>query len=98
MTCPGAIRGVLGVTVRLISDGELSRLDVLRDLVQRRLTTGAAAQLLVLPHRQVCRLLKAYRTEGAGPDLEAAWLSEQRRKPEEPAMMWGTRLPGIYLP
>jgi hypothetical protein len=66
MTCPGVIRGVLGVTVRLISDGELSRLDVLRDLVQRRLTTGAAAQLLVLQHRQVCRLLKAYRMEGAG--------------------------------
>ena len=36
----------MGVTVRLISDGELSRLEVLQDMDQRRLTTEAAAQLL----------------------------------------------------
>ena len=52
------------MTVRLMSDGELSRLEVLRDLDQRRLTAAAAAQLLGLEHRQVYRLLKAYRTEG----------------------------------
>jgi hypothetical protein len=39
-------RGGSGVTVRLMSDGELTRLEVLRDLDQRRLTTEAAAQLL----------------------------------------------------
>jgi predicted DNA-binding protein (UPF0251 family) len=55
---------VFGVTVRLMSDGELSRLEVLRDLDQRRLTSAAAAQLLGLERRQVFRLLKAYRTEG----------------------------------
>jgi Winged helix-turn helix len=55
---------VLGVTVRLMSDGELSRLEVLRDLDQGRLMTAAAAQLLGLERRQVFRLLKAYRTEG----------------------------------
>jgi hypothetical protein len=32
----------------LMSDGELSRLEVLRDMDQRRLTTEAAAQLLKL--------------------------------------------------
>ena len=37
---------MLGVTVRLMSDGELSRLEVLRDLDGKRLTTKAAAQLL----------------------------------------------------
>ena len=64
MTLPGDFRGVSGVTVRLMSDGELSRLEVLRDLDQKRLTTAAAAQLLGLGRRQVFRLLKAYRTEG----------------------------------
>jgi hypothetical protein len=42
--CPVDIRGVLGVTVWLMSDGELARLEVLRDLDQKRLTTPAAAQ------------------------------------------------------
>ena len=41
------------MTVRLMSDGELSRLEVLRDLDQRRLMAAAAAQLLGLKRRQV---------------------------------------------
>ena len=53
------------MTVRLMSDRELRRLEVLRDLDQRRLTSEAAAQLLGLERRQVFRLLKAYRIEGA---------------------------------
>ena len=53
------------MTVRLMSDGELSRLEVLRDLDGKRLTTAAAGQLLGLERRQVYRLLKAYRTKGA---------------------------------
>jgi predicted DNA-binding protein (UPF0251 family) len=56
---------VLGVTVRVTSDGELARLEVLRDLDQKRLTTETTAQLLGLERRQVFRVLKAYRTEGA---------------------------------
>jgi hypothetical protein len=46
------------MTVRLMSDGELTRLEVLRDLDQKRLTTEAAAQLLRLGRRQVFQLLK----------------------------------------
>jgi hypothetical protein len=66
------------VTVRLMIDGELTRLEVLRDLDRQRLTTGAAAQLLGLGRRQVFRLLKAYRiADPAGLIWEAAWLSEQ---------------------
>jgi hypothetical protein len=42
-----------------MSHGELSRLEVLRDLDQRRLKAAAAAQLLELERRQVYRLLKA---------------------------------------
>ena len=53
-----------GVTVRLMSDRELRRLEVLQDLDRRRLTTAAAGQLLGLHRRQVFRLLKVYRIEG----------------------------------
>ena len=52
------------MTVRLMSDRELRRLEVLQDLDRRRLTTAAAGQLLGLERRQVFRLLKAYRIEG----------------------------------
>jgi hypothetical protein len=45
---PGEFRGGLGVTVRPMSDGELSRLEVLRHLDHRRLTIQAAAGLLRL--------------------------------------------------
>jgi hypothetical protein len=39
------------VTVRLMSDGELRRLEVLQDLDRRRLTAAAAGQLLGLERR-----------------------------------------------
>jgi hypothetical protein len=64
------------VTVRLMSDKELARLEVLRDLDQQRLTPTAAAQLLGLERRQVFRLLKAYRGEGA-----AGLVSKRRGRP-----------------
>jgi hypothetical protein len=57
MTLPGEL-GVSGVTVRLMSDGELTRLEVLRDLDQRRLTSAAAGRLLALERRQTFRLWK----------------------------------------
>jgi hypothetical protein len=53
------------VTVQLMSDKELARLEVLRDLDQRRLTPAAAARLLGLERHQVFRLLKVYRAAGA---------------------------------
>jgi hypothetical protein len=64
------------VTVRLMSDGELTRLEVLRDLDRQRLTTAAAAELLGLERRQVFRLLRAFRTEGA-----AGLISKRRSRP-----------------
>ena len=73
-----------GVTVRLMSDGELTRLEVLRDLDQRRLTVETTAQLLGLERRQVFRLLKAYRSEGAtGLISRRRGRPSNRRKPEE---------------
>ena len=69
--------------VRLMSDGELTRLEVLRDLDQRRLTTEGAARLLRLERRQVFRLLKAYRTVGpAGLISKRRGRCSNRRKPE----------------
>src|SRR3954447_15476596 len=76
MTLPRGFREVPGVTVRLMSDKGLTRLEVLRDLDQQRLTPIAAAQLLGLERRQVFRLLKAYRTEGA-----AGLVSKRRGRP-----------------
>ncbi len=73
-----------GVTVRLMSDGELKRLEVLRDLDQKRLTSEAAAQLLGLERRQVFRLLKAYRSQGAtGLISKRRGCPSNRRKPVE---------------
>ena len=72
-----------GVTIRLMSDGELSRLEVLRDLDQRRLTATAAAQLLGLERRQVFRLLRTYRAEGpAGLVSKRRDRASNRRRPE----------------
>lgn len=74
---------MLGVTVQLMNDGELSRLEVVRDLDQRRLTTAAAGQLLGLDRRQVFRLLKAYRIEGpSGLISKRRGRRSNRRRPD----------------
>ncbi len=52
------------VAVLTMSDKELARLEVLRDLDQDLLTVEAAGQLLGLSRRQVFRVLKAYRANG----------------------------------
>jgi hypothetical protein len=43
MTLAGGFPGVSGMTVRLMSDRELTRLEALRDVDQKRLGGGAAA-------------------------------------------------------
>jgi Winged helix-turn helix len=66
-----------------MSDGELARFEVLRELDQRRLTVTAAAQLLRLERRQVFRLLKVYRAAGAaGLISKRRGRPSNRRKPE----------------
>jgi hypothetical protein len=66
-----------------MSDGELTRLEVLRDLDHGRLTSETAAQLLRLGRRQVFRLLRAYRTEGpTGLISKRRGRRSNRRKPE----------------
>ena len=60
----------------IMSDKELSRLDVLRDLSAGRLTVSAAAELMGLERRQVQRLAKAYQAEGP-----TALISKKRGRP-----------------
>jgi hypothetical protein len=70
--------------------GELTWLEVLRDLDQRRLTTEAAGQLLGLERRHVFRLLKGVQGRGSdGSDLEAT------RSPEQPAQTGGASGQGV---
>src|ERR1700760_2198675 len=72
------------MTVRLMSDGELRRLEVLRDLDRQRLTTATAGQVLGIWRRQVFRLLKAFRLEGpTGLISKRRGHRSNRRKPEE---------------
>jgi hypothetical protein len=48
-----------------MSDKELSRVEILRDLTAGRLTVSAAGELVGLERRQVLRLSKAYQEHGA---------------------------------
>jgi hypothetical protein len=53
------------VTVRIMSDTELTKYEVLRDIDHERLSAPAAAGILGISERHVWRLLKAYRLRGA---------------------------------
>jgi hypothetical protein len=67
-----------------MSDRELSRLEVLWDLQDGRLTVAAAARLLGLERRQVFRLLRAYRADGpSGLISKHRGRTSNRRAPEE---------------
>ncbi len=50
--------------MRIMSDAELTKFEILRDFDHDRMPPRAAAQLLGLSERQVWRLLKAYRVRG----------------------------------
>lgn len=52
------------VVLHFMSDKELSRVEILRDLAGGVITTSVAAQLLDLDRRQVQRLFKAYQQQG----------------------------------
>jgi biotin operon repressor len=64
------------VAVLSMSDGELRRLEVLRDVDRGGLPVRAVAQILGLSERQVWRLLKAFRRDGA-----AGLISKKRGRP-----------------
>ena len=68
--------------VRLMSDGELSRLEVLRDLDQKRLTTEAAAQLLGLERHQSVSAVEGQSDGPNGLISKRRGRRSNRRKPE----------------
>ena len=49
----------------LMSEGEVHRVEVLSSVVARRMSTTAAASVLCLSERQVQRLLRTFREDGA---------------------------------
>ena len=69
------------MTLHIMSDKELARLEVLRDLTSGRLTVSTAAELLGLERRQVQRLAKAYQDHGA-----TALVSKKRGRPSNRQM------------
>jgi transposase len=69
------------VTLHIMSDNELGRLEVLRDLTSGRLTISAATELLGLERRQIQRLAKAYQDQGA-----TALISKKRGRPSNRQM------------
>ena len=72
------------MTLHIMSDKELARLEVLRDLTSGRLTVSTAAELLGLERRQVQRLVKAYQDQGATALIsKKRGRASNRRKPED---------------
>ena len=69
------------MAVLTMSYGELSRLEVMRDVDGGRITPAAAAALLQKTERHVWRLLKAYRDEGP-----SGLISRKRGKPSNRRM------------
>jgi Homeodomain-like domain len=78
------------MAVLSMSDGELRRLEVLRDVDRGGLPVRAAAQLLGRSERQVWRLLKEFRAAGA-----AGLVSKKRGQPSNrrtaAAVLWIVR-------
>jgi transposase len=68
-----------------MSKEELSRLDVMEHLQEKRMGQRTAAEVLGLSVRQVKRLLRAYREKGA-----AGLVSQQRGKPSHHQLERGT--------
>ena len=77
------------MALHFMSDKELSRVEILRDLTAGRLTVSAAGELMGLERRQVLRLSKAYQEHGAtalirdGPVDGTGLLREQRAGREQ---------------
>src|SRR5437016_2044357 len=80
------------VTVLSMSDAELRRLEVLRDVDRGGLPVSAAAQLLGRSERQVWRLLKAFRKDGAG-----GLISKKRERPSNRKTAAAVRAAALWI-
>ena len=74
------------MTVLGVSDGELRRLEVLRDVDRGGLPLRAAAQLLGRSERQVWRLLQAFRSDGVAGLISKRRGRPSNRKTAEPVL------------
>jgi transposase len=82
----------MSVAVLSVSDGELRRLEVLRDVDRGGLPVRAAAQLLERSERQVWRLLEAFRRDGA-----AGLISKKRGRPSNRKTAASVRAAALWI-
>ncbi len=80
------------MTVLSVSDGELRRLEVFRDVDRGSLPVRAAAQLLGRSERQVWRLLKAFRSDGV-----AGLISKKRGRPSNRRTAAAVRAAALWI-
>jgi transposase len=80
------------MAVLSVSDGELRRLEVVRDVDRGGLPVGAAAQLLGRSERQVWRLLRAFRRDGA-----AGLISKKRGRPSNRKTAASVRVAALWI-
>src|SRR5438094_2039463 len=80
------------MAVPSMSDGELRRLEVMRDVDRGGLPVRAAAQLLGRSERQVWRLLKAFRAEGA-----LGLISKKRGRPSNRKTATAVRAAALWI-
>ena len=78
--------------VRIMSDAELTRFEILRDVDLERMPVQVAARTLDLSERQVWRLLKAFRTRGA-----SGLISKRRGRPSNRRTPAEVRLTAMNL-
>ena len=78
--------------VRIMSDAELTKFEILRDVDHERMPVRAAAQVLGLTKRQVWHLLKAYRLRGAD-----GLISKKRGRPSNRKTPDDVRLAAVAL-
>ena len=80
------------MAVLSVSDGELRRLEVMRDVDRGGLPVRAAAQLLGRSERQVWRLLKEFRAAGA-----AGLVSKKRGRPSNRRTAAAVRAAALWI-
>jgi len=80
------------MTVTAMSDKELDRMQVLRDLSTKQITVSEAAGLMRLTRRQVFRLAKRYRQDGL-----AALISRRRGRPSNRSYPAAVRTEALAL-
>src|SRR5271170_5865075 len=83
---------MISVTVLSVSEGELRRLEVLRDVDRGGLPVSAAAQLLGRSERQVWRLLRAFRSDGV-----SGLISKKRGRPSNRKIVAAVRAAAMWV-